>query len=170
MKISAVVALVACVVTAAGCERTGQNTYNYNEVGRTGTIQFGTVISVREVNVKGQNTGAGAVVGAAGGGIAGNQMGHGGGNALATLGGVIVGAAAGALAEQAIADRTATEYILTLESGTTVTIVQDHTSGDQPINPGDRVVLQTSGGKQRVLPAAALPTEVKRPQGIKVTD
>ena len=36
--------------------------------------------------------------------------------------------------------------------------------------PGERVMVQNSGGYQRVLPASGLPTAVKRPQGIKVID
>jgi len=170
MKIPAVAALVACGLAVSACQHAGQNRYDSNEVGRTSTVQFGTVVSVRPVQIKGSESGAGAVVGAAGGGIAGNQVGHGGGNALATLGGVVVGAAAGYLAERTLTERDATEYVVTLENGSTVTLVQDHTPGEQPINAGDRVMLQTTGKTQRVIPAAPLPTEVKRPQGIKVTD
>lgn len=153
-----------------GCSHPGQNTYSYSEVGKSSLVNFGTVISVREVAVQGQNTGAGAMVGGAGGGIAGSQIGHGGGSAAAALGGVVVGAVIGAVAEQALANRKATEYIVTLETGATLTVVQDHNEGEQAINPGDRVIVQMSGGTQRVLPASQLPTTIKRPQGLKVVD
>jgi outer membrane lipoprotein SlyB len=169
MKATVIAALGVCLALS-GCQRPGQNVYNYNEVGRAALVNFGTVVSVREVNVQGQNTGAGGVVGAAAGGIAGSQIGRGGGNAAATLGGVVVGAIAGAMIEQAAANRTATEYVVTMQTGVTLTLVQDRTEGDAPINVGDRVMVQLSGGKQRVLPAGALPTEIKRPQGIKVVD
>jgi outer membrane lipoprotein SlyB len=162
--------LLACLFLLSACQRPGQNTYAYSEVGKASLVNFGTVVAVREVNVKGQNTGAGALAGAAGGGIAGNQIGAGGGNAAATLVGVVAGAVIGAVAEQAIANRTATEYIITLETGATVTVVQDHNDGEQVINLGDRVILQMTGGTQRVLPASQLPTQIKRPQGIKVVD
>jgi outer membrane lipoprotein SlyB len=161
---------VTCVLALSACQNAGQNVYKHNEVGKTSLVNFGTVIQTREVQVQGQNTGVGALAGAAGGGIAGNQIGSGAGNAAATLGGVLVGAAIGALAEQAMADRKADEYVVTLETGATITVVQDRTEGDRPINAGDRVMVQLQGGTQRVLPANTLPTEIKRPKGIKVTD
>ena len=64
----------------------------------------------------------------------------------------------------------ATEFIVTLETGQTITVVQDHAEGDAPLNVGDRVMVQIMGRNQRVLPAGALPTEVQRPQGVKLVD
>lgn len=157
-------------LSLAACQRPGQNTYSYAEVGRASLVNFGTVLAVREVNVQGKNTGAGGLVGAAGGGIAGSQFGRSGGNAAATLAGVAVGAVAGALAEQAMSNRTALEYTVILENGVTMTIVQDHNEGEQQLPPGSRVMVQVTGGTQRVLPATNIPTEVKRPVGIKVID
>lgn len=163
-------AAALCALLLGGCQRPGQNVYTYNEVGKASLVNFGTVVAVREVDVQGQNTGAGAAVGATGGAIAGYELSQGGGSAAATLGGAVVGGVIGALAEQAAANRKAVEYTVTLETGATVTIVQDHNQGEQPIKPGDRVMVQVTGGTQRVLPANQLPTEIKRPAGIKVTD
>lgn len=163
-------ALLLAALTVIGCQRPGQNVYNYNEVGKASMVNFGTVVAVREVDVQGQNTGAGAAIGAAGGGIAGNALSGGKATAGGTLAGVVIGGVIGALAEQAAANRTAVEYTVTLETGATVTIVQDHNEGEQAIVPGDRVMVQVSGGTQRVLPANQLPTEIKRPKGIKVID
>jgi outer membrane lipoprotein SlyB len=59
---------------------------------------------------------------------------------------------------------------VTLENGVTMTVVQDHNEGERVLKPGDRVMLQVTGGVQRVLPADQLPTEIKRPKGIKVID
>jgi outer membrane lipoprotein SlyB len=153
-----------------GCQRPGQNVYSASEVGRASLVNFGTVVGVREVAVQGQNSGLGAAAGAAGGGIAGSQFGHGGGTAAAALAGVIVGGIAGALAEQAAANRTAIEYTVTLQNGVTMTVVQDKNEGDRLIQPGDRIILQVTGGTQRVLPADQLPTQIKRPVGITVVD
>jgi outer membrane lipoprotein SlyB len=164
------VALMLTCLLLAGCQRPGQNVYSAREVGRTSLVNFGTVVAVRDVNVQGESSGLGGAAGAAAGGIGGSQIGRGGGNAAATLGGVVAGALIGALVEQAAANRTATEYVVTMQTGVTLTLVQDRNEGEAPINVGDRVMVQLSGGKQRVLPAAALPTEIKRPEGIKVTD
>lgn len=163
-------AILAALAALAGCQRPGQNVYSYSEVGKASMVNFGTVVAVREVDVQGQNTGAGAAIGAAGGGIAGNALSGGNFKAGGTIAGVIVGGVIGALAEQAAANRTAAEYTITLETGATITVVQDHNDGEAPISPGDRVMVQVSGGTQRVLPANALPTEINRPKGIKVID
>ena len=161
---------IVCVLVATGCQRPGQNVYSYSEVGKASEVIFGTVLAVREVDVEGQNTGTGALVGAAAGGIAGNQIGHGGGSAAATLAGVVIGGIIGALAEQAATNRKALEYTVTLQTGATITVVQDHNEGERVLQPGERVMLQVVGGTQRVLPATDLPKEIKRPAGITVTD
>lgn len=162
--------LVMAALVLAGCQHPGQNVYRYDEVGKASLVNFGTIVGVREVAVEGKNTGLGAATGAAAGGLAGSQFGQGGGNAVATLAGVVIGGIAGALAEQAAANRTATEYTVTLENGVTMTVVQDHNEGERILRPGERVILQVTGGTQRVLPADQLPTQIKRPAGIKVVD
>ena len=168
LRRGATVALIAALLS--GCVASGQNRYNYDEVGRSTVVQFGTVVAVREIDITGKNTGAGAVVGGAAGGIAGYQLGRGSGNAAATLAGVVVGAVAGAVAEQALADRTGLEYTVVLENGKTITIAQEKQKEDRIFAPGERVMVQAGGTYQRVLPADHLPTEIARPKGIKVTD
>jgi outer membrane lipoprotein SlyB len=163
-------AAVAALLILAGCQHPSQNVYGASEVGKASLVNFGTVVAVREVAITGDNTGIGAAAGAAAGGVAGSQFGRGGGSAAATLVGVLVGAAIGAVAEQAAADRTGLEYTVTLENGVTMTVVQEKTSAERALQPGERIMLQVSGGFQRVLPADHLPTEIKRPQGIKVVD
>jgi len=170
VKRSSIILGALCILSLASCQRPGQNVYNYNEVGKTSVVNFGTVVAVREVNVQGQNTGLGAAAGAAAGGIAASQIGHGGGKAAATLGGVLIGGAVGALTEQLAANRKALEYTVTLETGTTITVVQDHNEGEKVIKPGDRVMVQVSGGTQRILPADGMPTQIQHPEGIHITN
>lgn len=167
-----VVVAMSCALALAGCaQRPSQNVYRYDEVGRTVAVSFGSIVSVREVDITGKNTGAGAVVGATAGAVGGSQVGQGfAGPALAGLAGAVVGAAIGAAIEQAAADRKGLEYIVVLESGVAMTVVQDVGEGEVMLKPGDRVIVQNSGGYQRVLPAAGLPTEINRPQGIKIVD
>jgi outer membrane lipoprotein SlyB len=161
---------IAALLVLAACQHPGQNVYRYDEVGKASLINFGTVVAVREVAVQGRNTGLGAATGAAAGGLAGSQFGSGGGSAAATLAGVIIGGIAGAMAEQGAANRTASEYTVVLETGVTMTVVQDHNDGERILQPGERVMLQVTGGTQRVLAAQGLPTEIKRPTGIAVID
>lgn len=165
------VTALAVVSTMGGCARNqSQNVYRYDEVGQATAVSFGTVISSRQVDIVGKNTGAGALVGAAAGAGAGSYVGNGSGSVWAAGAGLLVGAIAGAAAEQAAADRTGIEYIVTLETGVTLTVTQDIGKSETVIPAGTRVMVQNTGGYQRVLPATNLPTEIARPQGIKVVD
>lgn len=148
----------------------GQSQYRYSEVGQSTLVEFGTVVTVREVGITGRNSGAGALVGAGVGAGAGSYAGNGSGNTWAIAGGALAGAIAGAAAEQAAADRKGIEYVITTEHGKTMTIVQDVNPEDKVVQPGGRVMVQTSGSYQRVLPADSLPEQIKRPKGIKVVD
>jgi outer membrane lipoprotein SlyB len=170
MKLGVIMA-VGAVVLLAGCQNPSQNRYRAAEVGKSSAVSFATVLAVREIDVIGQNSGIGAAAGGAMGGVAGNQFGQSGGNLAATLGGALVGLAVGALAEQAINDRKGLEYTLILESGVTLTVTQELPGADEKmLAVGERVIVQNTGGYQRVLPASNLPTQVKRPQGLKVVD
>lgn len=163
-----------CVISAiglAGCaQRPSQNVYNYDEVGKSSAVSFGTIVSSRQVDITGKNTGTGALLGAGAGAGAGSYAGSGSGEAWAIAGGAIAGAIIGAAAEQAAANRVGIEYIVVLESGVTLTIVQDMAKTDVAFAQGARVIVQNTGGFQRVLPAANLPTEIARPQGLKIID
>jgi outer membrane lipoprotein SlyB len=48
--------------------------------------------------------------------------------------------------------------------------VQNYMQGDPSIRPHQRVMIQTSGQYQRVLPADDMPESIKRPKKIRVTD
>ena len=155
----------------AGCaQQPSQHVYNYDEVGKSTTVSFGTVLSSRIVDITGKNTGAGGLVGAGVGAGAGSYIGNDSGNVWATLGGALAGAIIGAAAEQAASNRNGIEYTVTLENGVTMTVVQEIAKGEAAIAQGARVMVQNTGGYQRVLPAAALPTAIAKPEGIKVID
>jgi len=164
--------LAAAVLAAglAGCATQGQNRYSYQDVGHASIVEFGTVLSSRQVEINGRNTGLGAGVGAAAGGIALSNVGQGSGNAAAILGGVVAGAVIGAVAEQAAADRVGIEYIITLANGKTITIVQEQVKGDRVFVPGDAVMVQESGTYQRVLPADQLPSQITKPKSVKIAE
>jgi outer membrane lipoprotein SlyB len=162
--------LFAAVALLASCAHPGQNRYGYQDVGKKSTVSFGTVISLREVEITGKNTGAGALIGAGAGAGAGSYVGHGSGSVWAAAGTMIAGAIIGGMAEQAMSDRQGLEYVITLENGETLTIVQNINPDDKPIREGDRVMVQGSGTYQRVLLADKLPEKIKRPKKIKVVD
>jgi outer membrane lipoprotein SlyB len=163
-------ALLTTFIAVAGCEHPSRNAYGYSEVGKSSAVSFGTILAVRDIDIIGKNTGSGALVGAAAGGGAGSYAGGGSGTNWAIGAGIVAGAIAGGLAEQAMSDRKGIEYTVVLESGVTMTVPQELPKSETAIPVGTRVIVQNSGGYQRVLPATNLPTEVKRPQGLKVID
>jgi outer membrane lipoprotein SlyB len=161
-----------CLMLAllSGCTHPGQNRYGYQDVGQATTVIFGTVISERPIEITGQNTGVGATAGVLGGALGGSYIGHGGGSLAGMLAGAVIAGVAGHMAEQAISDHSGIEYVITTEKGQALTIVQNYVQGDPSIRRGQRVMVQTSGQYQRVLPADDLPTSIKRPKRIQVQD
>ncbi|MFZ2871182.1 hypothetical protein [Zavarzinia sp.] len=165
LSLMGLLALTACA------QRPSQDVYRHDEVGKSVAVSFGSVLSVREIEISGKNTGGAAVVGGAAGAIGGSQVGQGfAGPALGGLGAAVVGAAIGAVIEQAATDRKGLEYTIVLESGVAMTVVQEIADGEPKLPPGTRIIVQNSGGYQRVLSATDLPSEVVRPQGLKVVD
>lgn len=160
------------ILTLSACATpNGQSQYAASQVGQAVQSEFGTVVSARNVGITGQSSGLGGAVGAGAGAGAGSYVGDGSGGLWAIAAGALIGMAAGAIAEQAVADSVGIEYVITMQSGVTLTIVQNQNKGDRVLGAGDRVLVQTTGaGYQRVLPAAALPTEIERPVGISVKD
>lgn len=154
-----VFAMVAAASLAlAGCERQiSPGVYEGARVGTsvqtlTGTVQSARVVIVQEDELLQDNTVGGAVGGLAGG-LVGSALTHGSGVGAiaATAGGALAGAAIGAMGQRTLQRQDAMEYIVRLDDGRLVTIVQ----GMQPQIPvGRRVYVQTgSSGDARVLPA-----------------
>lgn len=170
-RIAGLAAIALAALMLAGCaQRQSQNVYKYDEVGQASAVTFGTIVASREVDITGKNTGTGGLVGAAVGAGAGSYAGSGSGNAWAIGAGLLAGAVAGALIEQAAADRTGVEYVVMLQSGVALTVVQDIGKGESTLPDGMRVMVQNTGGYQRVLPAEALPMQMARPKGIELVD
>ena len=167
MPFNNTVASIALAALLAGCVHPSQNRYGSADVGMNAVVGFGTVVSIRQVEIIGQGSGAGATVGLGAGLAAGSQFGSGSGSLGAALAGALIGAAVGAAAEQAMQDRQGVEYVVTLEDGETQSIVQDIARDDVPLRVGQRVMLQTSGTYRRVLSAEALPEEIDQPKGVK---
>ena len=146
------------------------NQYTEGDVGISAVVEFGTVVHVRKIKINGEQTGAGAVIGGASLAAAGSSIGAGKGNTGAILGGAALGAAAGMVAEKMMKDREGYEYTVTKENGMTITVAQNIMPDEPVLTVGQRVMVQSSGNYQRVIPAEQLPNQIKRPKGIKVVD
>lgn len=141
----------------SGCAHPSQNRYDAAVVGQPSVLQYGTIMSARDVKIQKENSGVGAAVGATGGALAGSAMGRGWGSLAGLLGGAVVGGLAGAGTEHALSKRSGIEYTIAVDNGPSVSIVQYHGKDDLPLGIGQRVVFQNGPGYQRVFPAAPAP-------------
>ncbi len=146
-------AMLVSLLAAGGCApKVGGSDYTASGAQQVYEVQFGTVHSVRTVQINDSNTRSaiGAVGGGVVGGIVGNMFGGGKGNTLATLGGALAGAAAGGAAGQALGNQEGVEVTVNLDNGKTIVVVQ---GADLLFTPGQRVrVTQGGDGASRVSP------------------
>jgi outer membrane lipoprotein SlyB len=146
---------MALMVSVAACSHPSSTTYGDSEVGQTIETTQGSVVSSRVVDVAGEpgfiGAGAGAAVGAAGGGLAVN----GPASLLVAIVGGLVGAGMGYMAEKQMGDRDGIEYLLQMDDGRLVTLVQNREDDEQPLPNGTPVLVQLNGQYTRVMPHPA---------------
>jgi outer membrane lipoprotein SlyB len=150
------IALAAALVLA-GCSTTSPDVIQKGDAQRLSQVQDGTVLSVRPVTVEGNQSGVGGVTGAAIGGLAGSSRSSGKEAAAIGIIGAVAGGVLGNAVERFGTREDAVEILVQLKNGERRAIVQ--AKGDQVLNPGEPVILVTTGGKTRVTkaPAAAMP-------------
>lgn len=126
------------------------NSYAPGAVQQVSKVDRAVIESYRVVDIsqQGLGSGIGAGAGAAAGGIAGSQAGRGGGNAAATLAGVLVGGVIGALAENAMTETQAFEYIVRKANGDLLSVTQKDA---QPLPVGQKVLV-IYGVQARIIP------------------
>ena len=86
----------------------------------------GTVREVREVEVKGEATGLGAIAGGLLGAVVGHQVGRGNGNTVATIAGAGGGALAGNAVEQNVRKKVSWQVTVAMSNGSLRTFHFDH--------------------------------------------
>jgi outer membrane lipoprotein SlyB len=153
---------VVLMVSVAACSHPSSTTYGDKEVGQTIETAQGSVVSSRVVDVSGEpgfvGAGAGAAVGASGGALAVN----GPASLLVAIVGGLVGAGIGYMAEKQMGDRDGIEYVLQMDDGRLVTLVQNREDDEQPLADGTPVLVQLNGQYTRVM---AHPNAVDRNAG-----
>jgi outer membrane lipoprotein SlyB len=118
---------------------------NANEV--TTTVQ-GKVISMRTVTVKGNDNTVGMLAGGAAGAVAGSAIGQGRGSLLGAIGGAVLGGTAGSFAQDKLSTQQGIEYIVKLDNGKMLTVVQG--AGAQNYTVGQCVYV-IEGGHARIV-------------------
>lgn len=145
-------AMLAVVLALTACASSSPDVIQRGETQRMALVDDAVVLSVRPVVVDGSQSGIGGAVGGvvgAVGGYAGSGVSR-EGQVLGTLAGV-AGAAAGNAIERLSTREDAVEVLVQLKNGERRAIVQ--AKGSQTLEPGDAVILVTSGGKVRITKA-----------------
>ncbi|MDR1475631.1 MAG: glycine zipper 2TM domain-containing protein [Holosporales bacterium] len=137
----------------SGCAKDlSPDSYTAGQAGEVSQTYKGKILNVRQVTVEGSDSLggniAGAGIGAVGGGVLGNMIGQGKGRILSTAAGAALGGIGGAYAEKKLKQQKALEYIVKLDNGQTITLVQ----GVSPaFSVGQRVFVHVSGnGRSRI--------------------
>ncbi len=145
--------LALFVATFLGaCASSSPDVIQRGDAQRLAHVEDGVVLSVRTVVVDGSQSGIGAAVG----GVVGAVGGYSGSGVqreaqvLGVLAGV-AGAAAGNAIERFTTREEAVEILIQLKGGERRAIVQAKAA--EVFNPGDAVILVTTGGKVRVTKA-----------------
>ena len=145
---SLLITLLAASLILDGCASSmSGRAYSRGQARQEQTVRYGTVESVRPVQIEGTKTPIGTVAGGAVGGVAGSTIGSGKGSGVAAILGVVVGGIAGSAAEEALTRRDGLEIIVKLDSGNTIAITQE---ADENFSLGERVHVISGGGVSRV--------------------
>lgn len=151
-KIMRLCVSLAAVAVLGGCASSSPDVIKRGETQQMAQVEDAVVLSVRTVVVDGTQSGVGAAVG----GVVGALGGYAGsgvqreGQVLGVLAGV-AGAAAGNAIERFSSREEANEVLVQLKGGERRAIVQ--AKGAEKLEPGDAVILITSGGKVRIAKA-----------------
>lgn len=147
-----IIVLTAVMLVLQGCASSlSGDTYSRGEARKVQNVEYAWVDAVKPVVIEGRSdsplgAGAGAVVG----GIAGSTVGGGKGRSIATVVGAIAGGIAGQKVEESATRKQGQEVTVTLESGRTISVVQEVDS-DGFFRPGERVRVLRQGSTARIV-------------------
>jgi outer membrane lipoprotein SlyB len=132
----------------SACSTTSPDVIQRSDAQRMSQVQDAVVLSVRPVTVEGQQSGVGGVAGGVIGAIAGSSVGGRREGQVVGVLGAVAGAVVGNAIERQGTREEAVELMLQLRNGERRSIVQ--AKGNENLQPGDSVVIVTTGGKTRV--------------------
>ncbi|MBA4108943.1 MAG: hypothetical protein C0487_05045 [Leptothrix sp. (in: Bacteria)] len=135
----------------AACSTTSPDVVKPGDAQRLSQVEDAVVLNVRPVVVEGSQSGAGAATGAVIGGVGGSAVGGSREQVIVGVIGAVVGGVVGNAAERYGTREDANEILLQMSNGQRRSIVQ--AKGNETFNPGDAVLLVTTGGKVRVMRA-----------------
>ncbi len=135
--------LVILLTSISSCSLHSGSTYVQSEMGSPVYFKKGVIVSVRDVKIKGTESGAGAVAGATVGGLAGSTLGENTATrALGAIGGAVIGGIMGHATENLITSDEASEFVIQPDEGEPYSIVQVN---DEGLKEGESVLIMDSG-------------------------
>ena len=152
----AISAVIIIGLAISGCApRIGANNVSIQGIGQMSETLRGVIIAARPVTISASSPGmdnqpgAGALIGAVGGGLLGSQIGKGKGSVLAGVAGAAAGGVAGHMFGQKLTDQEGMEYQIQLDRGGIVTMRQ---GADPMFRVGQNVmVINSNNGQGRVI-------------------
>lgn len=148
MKFILIIATVPLLFASCAQDSLTGDSYSRSGTGQAQTVRTGTITSIRYVKIEGDST-AGTIIGAAAGGLLGNQVGSGSGRTAATVGGALAGGVGGSYAGKAVTAKQGLEIEVRLDEGGSVSIVQQE-NPREPFAEGERVRVLSGSGRDRV--------------------
>ncbi|MBN0988975.1 MULTISPECIES: glycine zipper 2TM domain-containing protein [Amphritea] len=146
------ITFAAVVLLLQGCASSlSGDTYSRSEARKVQNVEYAWVDAVKPVVIEGRTdsplgAGAGAIVG----GIAGSTVGGGKGSSIASVVGAVAGGIVGQKIEENSTRKQGQEVTVTLESGRTISVVQEVDS-DGFFQPGERVRVLRQGSTARIV-------------------
>jgi outer membrane lipoprotein SlyB len=140
--------ILAVTAALAACSTTSPDVIQRGDAQRLSQVQDAVVLNVRPVVVDGSQSGIGGAAGAVAGGVAGSSVGGSREQIVVGVLGAVAGAVIGNAAERFGTREQAYEIMVQLRNGERRAIVQ--AQGTENFQPGDQVVLVSTGGTTRV--------------------
>jgi len=153
MKLIFLLILVSSSILTIGCvgHLDGQ-TYDRDQARRVQQIQYGVIRDITPVVLEGTQSHVGSIAGAIVGGLAGSAIGKGRGSTIAAVVGAVAGGVAGNAAEEKLTRSQGMEFIIRLDSGNTIAIVQEH-NPNADFLVGDHIKIISVDGESRISPS-----------------
>jgi outer membrane lipoprotein SlyB len=110
---------------------------------------YGTISSLRPVQIEGTKTPIGAIAGAGIGGVAGSAIGGGKGSIITTIIGAVGGGLLGAAGENLLTKSNGVEITFRLDNGAIRSVVQQVQTNER-FSVGQRIKVMSVNGQTRV--------------------
>jgi outer membrane lipoprotein SlyB len=154
--------LLATAALLGACSTTSPDVVSRNEAQRLSTVVDAVVLTTRPVVVDGTQSGIGASAGGVIGGVAGSSVGGSREAVVVGILGAVVGGVVGNAVERSSTKEEAVEILVQLKNGDRRSVVQAKAA--EVFQPGDPVILVTTGGRVRVTKAPVItPTPAAAP-------